>query len=367
MAIPAPRALAAPGANPGPEKGDAVALRPAPGADGKPGRATPGALKAALWLLSADEELAAQTLGLLGMDEVRRLREATAALGRVSAEQLAEVHQDFRRSLEQKPLRVRGSADYLSRLAVRAFGPDKAAAALGTPNELKPGETGGALRAANAEELAILLAAEHPQVTAAVLASMEATRAAALLKGLPVELRKDVLDRIAKLTQVPRTALAQVERALGADLPKVSDDEAHVDGVRTAALLLNQLPPNDAEEVLEALRQREEAIATAIRRAMFTFDDLASLERRDWQLLLKEVQRDQLMPALKSAGQVIRDKVFGALSKRAAEMLKDDLDVMGPVRLADVEQARQAVVDVALRLRTEGRIAGAAGAGEKFV
>jgi flagellar motor switch protein FliG len=325
-----------------------------------------GPFKAALWLLSADEELAVQTLGLLAAGEVRRLKEAVERLGRASQEQLMEVHQDFQRNLQQSPFQVRGSVDYLGRLAARAFGESKANELLAALPPQATTKVPG-LDRADIDSLATLLGSEHPQVVAAVLATLEPGRAAQLLKRLQLDLRKDVLERVAKLSQMPRTGLVDVERILGAGLTMTDDADGAIDGVRTAAVLLNQLPPAEADEILEALKRSQEATAGAIRHAMFTFEDLAQLDRRGWQALLKEVQRDQLLPALKTASPEIRDKVFASLSKRAGEMLKDDLDVLAPLRLADVEAARQAVVDVALRMRSEGRLAVGGQGGEELV
>jgi flagellar motor switch protein FliG len=261
---------------------------------------------------------------------------------------------------------MHGSVDRLTRLATRAFGEIRANE-LFTAGPAKTDVLKAGLGRADPDGLATALAEEHPQVAAVVLAGLGPAQGARIFKRLPGALQQQAIDRVARLTEMPPTALADIEAALGAGLPVVSEDGGNIDGVRTAAVLLNQLPPKDAESVLDELNKSAETTATAIRHAMFTFEDLARLDRRGWQTLLKEIDRDQLLPALKTAGPEVREKVMSSLSKRAAQMLNDDLDVLAPIRLADVEKARQAVVDVALRLRSEGRLAVAGQGADELV
>jgi flagellar motor switch protein FliG len=315
----------------------------------------PGPAKAALWLLSADEDLASRTLGLMSLDDVRRIKETAERLGRISPEQLVEIHLDFHQTLQQSPPVGRAGVEYLGRLASRAFGESKAAGVFAPAPERRP-QAAETLSRADVDALAAALAAEHPQISAAVLAGIAPKRSADILKRLRPEAQREILERMARLSAVPHAALVEAELALGAGLPAAEETGEKLDGVRAAALLLNQLVPNDAEQILAAMNEDAKDTAVAIRRAMFTFDDLIKLDRRGWQTLLKEVQRDQLLPALKAASPEMREKIYSSMSKRAAEMLRDDLDVMGPVRVADTEVARQALVDVALRLRSEGSL-----------
>lgn len=325
--------------------------------------ASAGAVKAALWVLSAEEDLAVDTLANLDENEIRRLYEVVRHLGETTSEQLDAVHQEFRTQLKPGVLHLRGSQTYLSKLTTRALGEQKATRLL-TVRSIQTDPT-ESLERADLDILAPVLAAEHPQIIAAVLASLDSHRAAEILPRLPEGIRGEVVRRMTQLAKVPRSALAEVERVLAAGLPVSSDGEADVDGMRQAALILNQLEAPIAESVLAALKSEE--LTGNLRRAMFTFDDLAQLDKRAFQVLLKEVPSEQLLTALKTANEKIREQVFASLSKRAAEMLKDDLEVLGPVRLADVEQAQQAIVDQALRLRNEGKLAIAGGGGEELV
>jgi flagellar motor switch protein FliG len=319
-----------------------------------------------LWLLSVDEEVAVRILGELEESEVQRLHEAAKSLKQVSAEQIAMVHREYFELTRPGVLRLRGTTGYLGRLVEQAMGSEKAAALFGPSTPETPEEPSG-LEHADVGLLASVLSREHPQIIAAVVAHIDPERAAMVVQQLDEELRREVIGRVATIGPVPPDALERVEKVLAAGLPTTETDAVDVDGVRTAAVLLNRLVPDEAEDLLNALEGHDAEAAASVRRAMFRFDDLVELDTRGFQTLLKEVQSDQLLLALKTAPEELRKKVFASLSKRAAEMLRDDLEVMGPARLSDVELAQQAVVDVALQLRAEGTLNIAGQGGEEFV
>lgn len=326
--------------------------------------ASKGAVKAALWVLSTDEDLAVDTLANLDEGDIRRLNEVVQHIGETTPEQLDAVHQEFQTQLRPGVLHLRGSQGYLSKLATRALGQERATRLFAAKAGDKTLETKASLERANLEVLVPVLSEEHPQTIAAVLASLDSSRGAEILKLLPEGIRGEVVKRMARTAKVPQSALAEVERVLAAGLP-TGEGETDVDGVRQAALILNQLEGPLADSVLSQLNSDE--LVGSLRRAMFTFDDLIRLDKKAFQILLKEVASDQLLTALKTANAQMREHVFASLSKRAAEMLKDDLDVMGPVRLADVEGAQQSIVDTALRLRSEGKLSISGGGGEELV
>jgi flagellar motor switch protein FliG len=323
-----------------------------------------GAVKAALWLLSAEEEVAVSTLQHLNSDEVRRLRHAAETLQKYSPDQLAMVHQEFRTLLEQQPLRVRGSLEYLSKLGVQAWGETKAAALLRPVHEKVPPAT--MLLEADLDALTLTLVEEHPQIIAAVLTTLTPERASEILGKFPEDLKGEVLTRLARLTRVPQASLARAQQILSAGLPVVETQDYDVDGVRVAATLLNQVATEEADKLLKAVAQEKEELASEVRQAMFTFEDLGKLDRRGVQTLLKDVPADRLLLALKAASDELKQKIFDGLSKRASEMMKEDLNAMGPAKLADVEAAQAEVVAVALKLREEGKIT-VVGQGGDFV
>lgn len=325
-----------------------------------------GVHKAALWLLSVEQELAVEVLAHLDEEDIRRLKEEVRKLGRPTPQELARVHDEFQSKLgegQYQPLQLRGSMDYLADLTTKALGAAKAEKILST--EADTG-TGVNLSKANVDMVAALLSEQHPQIIAAVLANVDPYRGSEILNRIPDEIRKEVVTRVATLSRVPREALAQAERVLSAGLTVTTDEEAGLNGISIAASLLNQLDPEYAAEVLEGMSATSEEMVTRIRRAMFTFEDLVKIDRRGLQTLLREVDSDQLLIALKTASIQLKEKVLASLSKRAAEMLREDLEVMGSVRLSDVETAQQSIVETALRLRSEGRLA-IAGQGEDYV
>ena len=329
----------------------------------EPQPAMSGAMKAALWLLSAEEEVAVGTLKLLGADEVRRLKQAAETISRISPEELVRVHHEFKVILEQQPLRLRGSLKYLNRLAGQAFGEISAQAMLRAPEEAM--SPIAVLQEADIDTLAAKLIEEHPQIIAAVLTTLPPNRASALLARFELPVRGEVLGRLARLTKVPQSALVRAQQLLSAGLPIVEVKDQAVDGVRVAATVLNEVDTEEADRMLTSLATNTEALALSVRAAMFTFDDLSRLDRRGLQALLKDVPADRLLLALKAASDTLKAKIFEGLSKRAAEMMQEDLSAMGPTKLADVEVAQGDIVKVAMRLRDEGKITivGAGGGG----
>lgn len=313
-----------------------------------------GPVKAALWVLSTDEEVAVEILRHLSDAELKRLKDTVAAIGRTTPEQLAQIHEEFRKGVMSDSFALRGSTDYLKRLAEKALG-DQRAASLFVPTApiVKRSET---LGRADPDVLAALLQREHPQLAAAVLAHLEPAASCEVLEKLPDVLRADIVARIARLSHVPQSALHEVERVLAAGLPMSGGDGEEVDGVKVAATLLNKLDSSLADTVLAEVNKVTPEVANGIRRAMFTFEDLAALDRKGFQALLKEVPSEQLLAALKTASPEVKDKIFTSLSKRAAEMMREDLEMLGPQRVADVENAQQAIVAIAMQLKADGKI-----------
>lgn len=326
----------------------------------------PGATKAALWLLSVEEDLAVEILSHLSDKEISAISGEVKNLGKTSPAQLAAIHNEFNQTLALEPLHLKGSMDYLGKLATRAFGEDKAWGLLGMGEDPLDEENPG-LGKADIDVLSSMLKSEHPQIVSAVLANIDPSRSSEIIKRLPENVRRDVVGRVAKLSRVPRQVLDVAERVLSAGLPTSRDADREVDGIRSAAQLLNHLEAEMADDILDSLESETDTVAQEIRQAMFTFEDLSALDRRGFATLLKEVQSDQLLVALKTASNDLKDKVFSSLSKRAAEMLKDDLEVMRPVRLAEVQEAQQGIVAVALQLKNEGKLVIAGAGGDEFV
>lgn len=314
----------------------------------------PGPIKAALWLLSVDRELAVQIVSQLEAQDIRTLRQAVQSLGEINPKDLELVHSEFARAAQSPPLFVRGSMEYLNKIATDAFGHARARELLAEEEPVQA--LTPTIDRADPDAIAGLLKQQHPQVISAVLASLPAERANTLLEKLPEDLQTDVIARIAKLKRVPHLALKQAEESLTAGMPVTTDADRELDGVEVAAALLKGLEQEDAEAIIEKLADAGKDVADDLREAMFTFDDLANADTAGIQKLLKEVDQRELATALKTASDTVKEKVFSSISKRAAQMLEEDMSILGPVRLRDVEKAQKSIIEVAQRLRDEGTL-----------
>ena len=205
--------------------------------------------------------------------------------------------------------------------------------------------------------MATVLENEHPQVIAAVLSQLDPSRSAHIFEALPPETQMAVLQRLGTLTEVPAGVLETVASALSSELPPPEAEAAiSVDGVARAAGLIRKLGKETAAELLMRLTSENGDLAAQVRQSMFTFEDLKGIDKRALRTLLKEVQTDRLVLALKTASEPLKQHVLASMSSRAAELVRDDLEAVGTVRLADVEAAQREIVELALMLESNGTI-----------
>jgi flagellar motor switch protein FliG len=213
------------------------------------------------------------------------------------------------------------------------------------------------LEMVDAKSLATFLVSEHPQTVAVILAHLEPEKKGEVLKRLPEALQAEVVLRMANLEHVDPELIAEIDRVLKLQLANTATvEQAALGGVQPVAEMLNVMDKNTESAIMSRLEEKDPLLAEEIRKLMFVFDDIAKIDDRGIQSLLKEVPNDKLLLALKTSTEEIRAKIFKNLSGRAAEMLKDDLSSMGPSRLSDVESAQQEIVNVARRLEAEGKI-----------
>ncbi len=312
-----------------------------------------GEHKAVLLLLSLDDGVAAPILAQLGEDEIRKLREAADQLDEVSPQQLAEVHREFAElATAGAPASIKGGASHLRRLTGRALGEGKAARIWNDRQVEGPFADLGNL---DARTILAMLDDEHPQAIAVVLSQIDPARACDVVALLPTDRQTDVVRRIARLKTVPEATLGEIERLVAQEIRAIGDTTTRpVDGLKVAAGIVKRLAAEVSEALVSEIASEDQAAADEIRNALFTFEDLLLLDTRGMQALLKEIPTEQILPALKTASEDMRAKIFGSISARAAALLQDDLEMLGPVRLADVEGAQRAIIDTALRLEKEG-------------
>lgn len=313
-----------------------------------------GPQKAVLMLLSLDEATAAPITSELDADDLRKLQQVASTMRAVPAGALAQVYAEFVERSQQAVAVPRGGVRYLRRIATRALGEARA-------REIFAENTQSPLdRLANAdpETLAGVLEHEHPQLVAAILSQLPPDRSATIVEKLPEELQTNVLERLATMTEVPQRLLQDVAQALSAELP-VTDSESGstaVDGVAQTAALVRRMGQKLGDALLTRLSGTDETLAAEIRRAMYTFEDLKLLDARGLRSLLEAVPADRLTLALKTSSDSLKNHIFSAMSKRAAERVREDLEMLGGVRLADVEAAQQEIVEQCLKLASEGVI-----------
>jgi flagellar motor switch protein FliG len=316
-----------------------------------------GAQKGFLLIISLDEAVATRILGYLSDDELKTLRKASEQIREVSPQTLLALHKEFAlRANQGAPTSLKGGSAYLKRLAGRAFGEGRAAQ-LWSDREERRGVVAELERLEPATLLGVI-EDESPQTTAVILAQFDATRAAEVLTHMTKERRGQVLFRMAKLETVPETTIKEIEEEFAGELKALSTEQSRrkVGGVEAAAAVMKRLKAPALEGLLDAMQDSDAQVTDQIKRALFTFEDLARISGRGIQTLLKEIATDQLLLALRTATDDMREKIFGNVSSRAASMLREELEMMGPVRLSDVETAQRAIVERALSLEAEGQI-----------
>ncbi len=326
-----------------------------------------GPAHAAILLMALGEEKAANILKHMNPGEVQSLGEAMSAIDSVSQDQISGILDKFVGKIKNESSLSLGSRDYLKKTLTRALGQDRAGSILGQI-EIDGGPVGlDSLRWMNPRSVANIIYNEHPQIIAIVLAHLDREQAGKVLGFLPKPIHTDILIRITKLDTIHPAALEELNEVIQRLFEQNSETElTGIGGVNVAAEILNGVSKDDETAALEKLDEIDSELSQQIQEKMFIFDNLMSVDDRGMQSLLREVSTDKLIFALKGASQELQEKIFRNMSKRAAEMLKDDLDAKGPVRLAEVEEAQKEVLTVALRMGEEGTIS-LGGKGDDFV
>lgn len=249
---------------------------------------------------------------------------------------------------------------------VEALGEERARAILGGVNLGNGiGRALESLEMVDAKSLSTFLVNEHPQTVAVILAHLEPEKKGEVLKRLPDALQAEVVLRMANLEHVAPELIAEIDQVLKRELSTMSHvEQASLGGVQPVAEMLNVMDKNTETSIMSRLEEKDPLLAEEIRKLMFVFEDIAKIDDRGIQVLLKEVPNDKLLLALKTSNEEIKNKVFKNISARAAEMLREDLSNMGPSRLSDVEGAQQEIVNAARRLEAEGKILIARGGSE---
>ena len=328
----------------------------------------PGLENAAILLMSLGEEEASEVFRHLAPRDVQKVGETIARMKSVSRERLDGVLDDFVKVVATRSPLVNDTDEYIRAVLHKALGEDKANLLL--DRILQGNDVSGieGLKWMDPQSVAELLRNEHPQIAAAILVHLDIDQASSILKCFTERQRNEVLVRIATLDGIQPSALKDLNDVMSTVLAG-SDKvrKATLGGVKTAAEMLNLMGTSLETSVLDFIREADNDLAQKIMDNMFTFDDLSMLDDKGIQALLKEVQSESLVIALKGAKPELREKIFKNMSTRAAETLREDLESRGPVRVSDVESEQRELLKTVRRLSDEGQIVLGGGGGDEFV
>jgi flagellar motor switch protein FliG len=330
----------------------------------------PGVERAAILLLSLGESAAAEVLKHMAPKEVQKIGAAMAQLTNVSKEQVSTVVENFNREVENQTALGVGSDEYIRKVLIQALGQDKAGNII--DRILLGGNSKGleALKWMDPRAVAELIRLEHPQIIAIILSYLDSDQSAEIIQNLPDRVRIDVIQRIATLDGIQPSALQELNEIMEKQFSGNATGNvksSSVGGVKSAANIVNLIETSKQAEILAKIKEGDEKLAQQIEDLMFVFEDLVEVDDRGIQALLREVSSDSLIIALKGASEGIKEKIFKNMSKRAGEMLRDDLEVRGPVKLSEVEAAQKEILNVARRLADAGEIALGGKGGEQYV
>lgn len=316
-----------------------------------------GTERAALLLMTLGESEAAEVLKFMGTNEVQKLGTAMASLKSVSRNDADRVLDIFIIDVEDQTALGVDTESYVRKLLGNAFGAAKANAFIERIVSGDDAQGLEALKWMSSREVVDIVQDEHPQIIAIVLAYLESTQAAEVIDKLPAEIQHDIVMRVARLTDIQQSALAEIESLIASKSDQTGRGATRkVGGDKVAAAIVNSLKPERGEALLEEIKERNEELSIRIEEMMFVFDTLLEVDDRGIQALLREISNELLVVALKGCDPEISDKILGNMSKRAATLLREDMDAKGPMKLSDVEQAQKEILDVARRLADSGDI-----------
>lgn len=319
-----------------------------------------GKEKTGVFLLSLPDEDAKKLLDGMEEDEIREISRTISRMGVMPPEVVQAVRQEFIDKFELKQFDVRGGMNKVKDLLTRTIGKDRARQLF---KELQDGPKNTPWEILNTMEpplVATFLQSEHPQSIALIVSQLQPEQASYVIDYLGAETQQQVVYRMAKMGVLPPGALTDIEASLLTELDALGAQAGFSQegggGVQKVAELLNLMSRDISDKLLAYLDEEDNPLAESVRKEMFLFEDLLLMDDRSFQTLLREVSNDELLTALKGADDRLKEKFFQNMSERAAEMLREDLELLGPVKVADVESSQQSILKAARRLESEGSI-----------
>jgi flagellar motor switch protein FliG len=316
-----------------------------------------GRQKAAIFLVTIGSEISAEIFKYLREDEIETLTFEIARLETIEPEQKDAILQEFQELMMANQFISTGGIDYARELLEKSLGSQKAIDIINRLTSSLQVRPFDFIRRTDPAHLLNFIQQEHPQTIALILAYLEPNKSSIILQNLPHEVQSDVARRIATMDRTSPEVLREVERVLEKKLSTLSsEDYTTAGGVESIVEILNLVDRASEKQIIEALEDEDPELAEEIKKRMFVFEDIVMLDDRAIQKVMREVDSQELAKALKSVDTEVQDKIFRNMSKRAAGMLKEDMEYMGPVRLKDVEEAQQKIVSIIRHLEDTGDI-----------
>jgi flagellar motor switch protein FliG len=327
------------------------------GSKKKSGKEFTGRQKAAIFLVTIGSEISAEIFKYLREDEIETLTFEIARLETIEPEQKDAILQEFQELMMANQFISTGGIDYARELLEKSLGSQKAIDIINRLTSSLQVRPFDFIRRTDPAHLLNFIQQEHPQTIALILAYLEPNKSSIILQNLPHEVQSDVARRIATMDRTSPEVLREVERVLEKKLSTLSsEDYTTAGGVESIVEILNLVDRASEKQIIEALEDEDPELAEEIKKRMFVFEDIVMLDDRAIQKVMREVDSQELAKALKSVDTEVQDKIFRNMSKRAATMLKEDMEFMGPVRLKDVEEAQQKIVSIIRHLEDTGEI-----------
>ncbi len=321
-------------------------------------------------MITLGEETSAEILKQLEDDEVEEIGREVAKVSVISTEQSEAILEEFYEMAIAHDYVVKGGIDYAKKMLYNAFPTDQAKRLLERLMKSLGADAASfdALQKADPQQLAKFIHSEHPQTIALILSHLNSSQAAGLLFSLPPEIRADVSMRMAHLDQISPEIINKIAAVIGAKLKSLGEvsREAY-GGVRAVSEMFNRLDSNSSKEILDHMEHNDPTLVETIRHLMFVFEDLLLLDQNAVKEILSKVERKVLTIALKGTSDQLKNHLLGAMSQRGAEMLREDMDSLGPIKIKEVETAQQQIIAVVRQLEAEGVISLKGTAGEQYV
>ncbi len=326
--------------------------------------------KAAVLLAVLGEQSSAEILQQLAEEDVQKVSREVAKITSISADLAEGVLQEYNHMVAAGDYVTRGGIEYARKMLLRAFAPDVAQRMLERLTKALGSEAASfdALQKADPQQLAKFIHNEHPQTIALVLSHLNSSQAAALLMSLPAQLRADVAQRMASLDQISPEIITKIAGVIGQKLRALGEfSRESYGGVRAVAEMFNRLDSGSSRVILDSIEQQDANLAETIRHLMFVFEDLLLIDPLGLKEVLGKVDRKQLTVALKGTSEQLRNHIMGCMSQRGGEMLREDMEALGPIKIKEVEAAQQQIITVVRQLEAEGVLSLKAAVGEQYV